>query len=198
MESWVRLRRIDSQCSNDLEIFTPRLRLREFAIADWPTVQDYQSDPMYLRYYEWTERTSKDVRDFVQTFVDWQDEQPRYRFQLAIELISTGKLIGNCGIRCKFAGAQEADIGYELAPSEWGQGYATETATALVDYGFREMSLHRISSSCISDNAASARVLEKAGLLSEGVLRESEYFKGRHWDTLLFAMLKTDWASGSN
>ncbi len=179
-----------------MEILTPRFRLREFVTADWPGVLEYQSDPLYLRYYEWTERTPEDVRDFVQMFIDWQAEQPRYRFQFVIELAATGKLIGNCGIRRKFAGAQEADIGYELDPGEWGQGYATEAATALVDYGFREMNLHRISSWCLVDNVASARVLEKAGLLPEGILRENEYFKGRHWDTLLFAMLKTDWESG--
>ena len=90
----------------------------------------------------------------------------------------------------------EADIGYELAPEYWVRGYATEAALAMVTFGFRELELHRISSWCIADNTASARVLERVGLRPEGRLRENEYFKGRWWDTLLFGLLESDWRAG--
>ena len=88
--------------------------------------------------------------------------------------------------------ALEADIGYELAPDQWGRGYATEAARAIVAFGFTELRLHRISAWCIAENTASAHVLEKIGMWLEGRLRENEYFKDRWWDTLLYAMLETD------
>ncbi len=176
-----------------MRITTARLILREFAIDDWPDVLAYQLDPRYLRFYPWTDRTEADVRDFVQMFLDQQGQQPRRKFQLAITLPDSGRLIGSCGIRRKPENDWEADIGYELAPNNWGQGYATEAARAIVEIGFRELKLHRVSSWCIADNTASARVLERVGLRLEGRLRENEYFKGRWWDTLLYGLLESEW-----
>ena len=178
-----------------MRIATDRLVLREFVPDDWPAVLAYQRDPRYLRFYPWTYRTETDVQDFVQMFVDQQAEQPRRKFQLAITLPDDERLIGNCGIRRKPEQDWEADIGYELAPEHWGRGYATEAALAVVSFGFRELELHRISSWCIADNSASARVLEKVGLRPEGRLRENEYFKGRWWDTLLYGVLESEWTS---
>lgn len=176
---------------------TDRLVLREFRATDWPAVLAYQTDPLYLRYYEWTERTPEDVRGFVQRFMAQQQESPRLKFQLAIVLKATEQLIGNCGIRMGSADAREADIGYELAPQHWGQGYATEAARAMVQLGFTRFRLHRISAWCIAENVGSARVLEKLGMRQEGRLREKEYFKGRWWDMLLFAILDHEWQAQS-
>ena len=63
----------------------------------------------------------------------------------------------------------------------------------MVSFGFRELGLDRISSWCIADNAASARVLERLGFRQEGRLRRNEHFKGRWWDTLLYALLRDEW-----
>jgi RimJ/RimL family protein N-acetyltransferase len=176
-----------------MELHTDRLILREFVPADWSAVLAYQRDPRYLRFYEWTERTPGDAQRFVQMFIEQQDEQPRRKFQLAVTLKASGQLIGNCGIRQASAGAHEADIGYELSPNQWRHGYATEAARAIVQFGFAELHVHRIWSWCIADNVASAHVLEKLGLKLEGRLREKEYFKGRWWDTLVYAILEDEW-----
>lgn len=101
--------------------------------------------------------------------------------------------MGNCGIRRKLDNDWEADIGYQIAPEHWNLGYVTETARSMIDHGFSEMGLHHVSSWCIADNAASTRVLEKWGLRQKGRLRESEFFKGRWWDTLVFGLLKEEW-----
>jgi [ribosomal protein S5]-alanine N-acetyltransferase len=176
-----------------MQITTDRLILREFVEADWPAVLVYQRDPRYLRYTHWADRTPQEVQQFVQMFIAQQYAQPRIKFQLAVELKETQHLIGNCGIRLKSAGATEADIGYELAPDQWDHGYATEAAQAIVEFGFTELKLHRISAWCIAENTASSHVLEKLGLKLEGRLRETEHFKNRWWDTLLYAMLKEEW-----
>jgi ribosomal-protein-alanine N-acetyltransferase len=172
---------------------TERLILREFSASDWPAVLAYQSNPLYLRYYEWTARTPQEVREFVQMFLAQQQEDPRRKFQLAVVLKATGQLIGNCGIRMQSADAHQADIGYELDPQHWGQGHATEAARAVVQFGFTRFRLHRIWSWCIADNVGSARVLEKLGMRQEGRLRENDYFKGRWRDTLLYAILDYEW-----
>ena len=167
-------------------LLTDRLLLREFNENDWPTVLGYQSDQQYLRYYHWTQRTADDVRIFVHNFIHQQSEEPRMKFQLAMILRSEDKLIGNAGIRVKNHVAREAEIGYELAPNYWGNGYATEAANTLLQFGFQKLMLHRVSSYCIADNKASARVLQKIGMKYEGTLRENEYIKGHCGYTIIF------------
>ena len=172
---------------------TERLVLRDFVEDDWPAVMAYQRNPLYLRYYAWTDRTPEEVRDFVAMFLANQQSVPRTKFQLAATLKSTGQLIGNCGVRLEAAGAHQADIGYELDPDYWGQGYATEAARAMVDYGFSQLHVHRVWSWCVADNRGSAHVLEKLGMRLEGLLRENEYYKGRWWDTLMYGILDHEW-----
>ena len=178
-----------------MEIKTERLKLREFVLDDWPAVLAYQQDQRYLEFYPFVTRTESDAKEFVQWFLDEQAESPRRRFQLAVTLAKTGELIGNAGIRRKPENDWEADIGYEVAPEHWRKGYAT--AAAVINHGFDQMGLHRISSWCVAGNVASARVLEKLGLREEGRLRENEYFKNRWWDTLVFGMVREDWQAPS-
>lgn len=171
---------------------TDRLILRDFTADDWPAILVYQSDPRYLQYYEWTERTEEDVRGFANMFIEHQKQQPRTRFQLAVILKADGRLIGNCGIRMAAVDSHEGEIGYELSPDEWGHGYATEAARAIIRFGFEELGVHRIGAWCVAANTASARVLEKAGMKLEGRLRDKEHFKGRYWDVLMFGMVRED------
>ena len=174
---------------------TDRLLLREFVEDDWRAVLEYQSDARYLEYSPWTYRTAEEVRGFVRGFVQWREERPRTNYQLAITLPAEGRLIGNCGIRMETAGSRQANIGYEIAPSYWGEGYATEAARAIVGFGFGDLRLHRIWACCIAENAASYRVLEKIGMRRERRLREEEWIKGRRWDTLVYAILDHEWRS---
>lgn len=176
---------------------TARLRLREFEEEDWRAVQAYQNDPLYLRYTPWTYRTDEDVREFVRMFSDWREERPRYRYQFAIELSDSHTLIGNCGIRSAHAHPWEANIGYELASSHWGYGYATEVALALLEFGFTELRLHRIYAHCVVENTASAHVLEKIGMRYEGCLRQNGWMRSRWWDTLVYSILEDEWSDSA-
>jgi ribosomal-protein-alanine N-acetyltransferase len=176
-----------------MKLETERLILRDFVKDDWQRVLEYESDPLYLRYYEWTERTPEAVQEFIGWFINHQTQDPRIKFQLAIVLKSTNQLIGNCGIRMDKANALQADIGYELDPKHWNHGYATEAAHAIVDFGFSTFGLHRVWSWCVADNLGSAHVLEKLGMRREGHLRENEYYRDRWWDTLMYATLADEW-----
>ena len=176
-----------------MRLTTERLLLREFEKSDWQAVLEYQSDPLYLRYTPWTQRDEASVREFVQIFINWRKEVPRKKFQFAIVLQANGQLIGNCGIRMNTPNAWEADIGYELNSQYWGHGYATEAAKTLLSFGFDELKLHRIWAHCVAENVGSAHVLEKIGLRYEGIQRESEWMKGRWWDTLRYAILDWEW-----
>lgn len=176
-----------------MKLETERLILRDFVKEDWRRVLEYQSDPLYLRYYEWTERTPEAAQEFVGWFLEHQKQNPRIKFQLAVTLKSNSQLIGNCGIRMDHTNAFQADIGYELDPKYWNHGYATEAAHAIVDFGFHNFGLHRVWSWCVADNLGSAHVLEKLGMRREGHLRQNEYYRDRWWDTFMYAILVDEW-----
>lgn len=181
-----------------MEVVTQHLTLREFVPEDWPAVLAYQSDARYLRFNPWSTRTPEEVRAFVAMFVAQQQEAPRSKFQLAVTLTDSHELIGNCGVRLSAGalgeeGALEADMGYELAPRFWGHGYATEAAQAMAAFAFDSLNVHRLSAWCVAENTASVRVLEKLGMKLGGRLRDKEYFKGRGWDTLVYAVLEHEW-----
>ena len=180
-------------------IRTERLALREYTSDDWATVLEYQSDPRYLRFYARTERDQVAVRYFVGRCVATQAGAPRDVFQLAITLpMDNGRLIGSCGVRVNDRARREGNIGYELNPRYWGNGYATEAARAMLSYGFEQLNLHRIWAQCNADNTASAHVLEKIGMRREAHFREHDYFKGRWWSSFIYAMLDQERAVASS
>jgi len=175
-------------------IETPRLILREFVDGDWPAVLAYQSDRRYLSFYAWTARTGIEVRDFVAAFVASQTAEPRITYQLAITLRDGGRLVGNCGVRLGHPGARIGDLGYELSPEYWGRGYATEAARAMAGFAFEGLGLHRVWAECVPENVASRQVMVKLGMRPEGHLRQTQWYKGRWWDMLVYGILEEEWA----
>jgi len=67
-------------------------------------------------------------------------------------------------------GSHDASLGYVLARRHWNQGYMTELVGAISDWALAQSDIYRVCAYCDTDNAASCRVLEKAGLEREGVL----------------------------
>jgi RimJ/RimL family protein N-acetyltransferase len=180
--------------TDSLRLETGRLILREFSESDWQDVLAYQSKPEYLSLSTWAQRSKLDVQDFVQQFITWRKARPRTKFQLAITLRVDRKLVGICGLRIGRIGAHQAELGYEIDPNYWGQGYATEAARPMLTFGFGHRNIHRIWAWCLHKNQASARVLEKIGMQQEGRLREHKQIKGQRWDSLIYSILRQEWS----
>lgn len=96
-----------------------------------------------------------------------------------------GHLIGGIGFRDVEGG--QAELGYWLAKPYWGRGIMTEAVAAVADFGFNELGLKRITARVFHFNAASARVLQKAGFRLEERLRDFYRKDGRVFDGLLYA-----------
>ena len=167
-----------------------RLVLRDLEAADWQAVHSYASDPEVVRYMDWGPNTEDETKNFIKRSIADQKEQPRKTYELAIVLKENDKLIGSCGIHVSDPNNQEGWVGYCLDRHFWGQGYGTETAKALLRFGFDQLNLHRIFALCDPGNAASAHVLEKVGMQREGHLRERKLRRGKWHDELLYAILR--------
>jgi len=168
---------------------TGRLVLRDLEEADCRAVHRYASDPEVIRYMDWGPNTEEETKKFVQRASEGQREQPRKNYELAIILKEDGQLIGGCSIHVSDSNNREGWIGYCLSRHFWRQGYATETAKALLRFGFDQLGLHRIFSLCDPENLASAHVLEKVGMEQEGRFRERKFRKGKWHDELSYAII---------
>jgi len=101
-------------------------------------------------------------------------------------------LLGSVSLR-RYARDRRAELGYWLGVESWGKGYATEAAGALVDFGFSELGLSRIYAHVLEGNEASCRVLDKLGMINEGIRRQHVRKGKKLVDVVLFGMLRDEW-----
>ena len=111
--------------------------------------------------------------------------------RLAIERRVDGQLCGGIGLHPDLQHGR-AELGYWLGVQFWGTGYATEAATAVVQYGFEKLKLNRIFASHFEGNVASARVLRKIGMRHEGCMRKHICKWGKYLDSELYAILRDE------
>ena len=104
------------------------------------------------------------------------------------------ELIGTVSLR-RFVRDRRAELGYWLGADAWGHGYATEAAGALVDFGFREMALARVYAHVLAGNDASCRVLDKLGMVNEGVRRKHLRKGKRLHDVVMYGLLRDEWSA---
>jgi ribosomal-protein-alanine N-acetyltransferase len=145
---------------------TERLLLRPVTLADAPAIFRYAADPLVTHHLVFaTHRTMVEAVAFTQRCMHcWEDGSAN---PWAIVRRDGGDVIGTIELRLR---PPRAEFGYALARAWWGRGYATEAARAVVAWAIEQPAIHRVWTTCAVDNAASARVLEKAGLVREGRL----------------------------
>jgi len=144
----------------------------------------------------WGPNSEDDSKNFVQRVVASQKEKPRRSFTLAVTLREKNTLIGACRISISDPQNREGSIGYIYNRDFWGRGYGTEAARAILDFGFDQLGLHRISAWCDVDNIASSRIMEKNGMQREGRLREFRSHQGKWRDSFLYSVLEHEWTKG--
>ena len=86
-----------------------------------------------------------------------------------------------------------AELGYSISRSHWGKGFASEATWAVVDWGFRELNLVKVFGVAHIDNIASHRVMEKLGMVREGVLRGQYRNLGEFHDCVYYGLLRNEW-----
>ena len=89
-------------------------------------------------------------------------------FPFALTLKENNQLVGMLEIHTKWF---KLEIGYGMARAHWDKGYMTEALCAVIDWAFTQPDVYRVQALCDVDNIGSARVMEKAGMTREGLLR---------------------------
>ena len=117
------------------------------------------------------------------------DENETFSFAITAE----GNVIGSIGVfRQGNIHRRTAELGYYIAEEYWGKGIMTEAVKQICRYVFDKSDIVRIYAEPFAHNAASCRVLEKAGFQYEGTLRHNAVKNGNILDMKMYSLLKTD------
>ncbi|NIM51540.1 MAG: GNAT family N-acetyltransferase [Gemmatimonadales bacterium] len=151
-----------------ITLTTPRLILRAPRLADADAIYNgYATDPEVARFVLWTPHESiEETRAFLIGFLDHGRGDTSYPW--VITRAADRLVIGAIHLRVN---APKGEVGFNIDRAEWGRGYGTEALRAVIEFGLGLAGVHRIQALCHVENAASARVMEKAGMVKEGVLR---------------------------
>ena len=162
-------------------IETPRLLLRKMRVTDAKDMFEYAKRSDVTRYLLWSPHPNVDhTREYL-GFLQSQYKSGDF-YDWAVVDTASGKMIGTCGFTSLDFNHNAAEVGYVLNPAFRGRGIAPEALARVLDFGFRELNVHRIEAKYIVGNDASRRVMEKCGMHFEGIRRGSMFIKGEYRD----------------
>ena len=175
-------------------LHTRRLLLRPPVMADSEAVFAWSSDlevTRYLRYQ--THNSITHTRKIVKSWIT-QAKDPYFFFWI-IEEISTEQAVGSIGIQVISFNDNHGEVGYCFNRSVWNKGYCTEALKEILRFGFEEARFNRIQASHSTNNPASGRVMEKAGMIREGGPMKDFYksLQSGYQDTYLYGITKAAW-----
>jgi Acetyltransferases, including N-acetylases of ribosomal proteins len=135
--------------------------IRPVELDDAPVIQALVADPAVIATTNmpWPYPDDGAVQ-FLTVSVGRRAEGSEYAFAIWL----ADHLVGICALMAIGGDPRSGELGYWVAKDHWNRGIATRAALQVVAFGFRQLGLARITSSCLERNRASARVLEKAGL----------------------------------
>lgn len=168
-------------------IETIRLLLRPMHAADMDALLHIFSDPIVMAAFDAAPFDRQQMEQWLQRNLDHQE---RYGYGLfAVILKANGLLVGDCGLEIMAVdGTVEAELGYDFRSDYWGQGLATEAASAVRDYAFQVLHLPRLVSLIRQRNLASQRVAEKVGLRC---ITEITRYGQPYW---VYALTQEEWS----
>ncbi|MGE6514534.1 GNAT family N-acetyltransferase [Lysinibacillus sphaericus] len=166
-------------------IKSQRILIREFEPHDWQAVYEYTSDMNVMKYIPEGVFSEEDAKNFVSKNMDDAKNFP-------VVLIDENILIGHMVFHPYF-GEHTYEIGWVFNPKYYNKGYASEAAHALLNYGFKDMQLHRIIATCQPQNIPSYKVMEKIGMRKEGYFKQCIPHGDDWWDEYYYAVLSEEW-----
>jgi ribosomal-protein-alanine N-acetyltransferase len=172
-----------------LPIATRRLVLRDYTLADVPSVDAYVQDPAYWQYQRAEAPATAQIESLLQLVVQEQAAPLRLMYFLAAARKDTGEIVGEAVLKVVNPADGQGEIGFGIAPKFWKQGYGGEIAAAVLDAAFQHFKLHRVAAVCSPDNKGSIRIMQKLGMAREGLMRDIHFARGKWWSTVIYGIL---------
>lgn len=180
-------------------IETERLILRRFSIDDAEAMfRNWASDDEVTKFLTWPTHTDVSVsKAVINSWVELYQKPSHYSW--AIVLKEIGEHIGSTAVVKQDVDMNMVHIGYCIGRNWWHKGYTSEALNRLVEFFFEEVGVHRIESRHDPRNPNSGKVMQKAGLQFEGIMRKSDQNnQGGYCDAAYYAILAEDYFAGKD
>lgn len=158
-------------------IETVRLRIREIKSGDLDSLLEIYRNSQNMAFipnsdFKWTKEDLKQKYDRIN-----QDYTNGFGI-FAIELKNENEIIGEAGLFNSFQNTKHLELGYIIDSRYWKKGYGTEVCKLLINYGFQELKLKKLSARMFKQNTASRKLSEKCGmrLVREGQAGNGAFF----------------------
>ncbi len=168
-----------------------RLELRELTPGDVDAVHAIYGSEAATEHLSFEPRTHDEVRGIVERSIASASTTPRTEYALAA--CAEGELVGFVRLAMDPHQQRAATMGFALRPDTWGRGYGLECVQLILGLGFEELDLHRIWGARSPRNSASARTMQRAGMVEEGRIREHVLKSGMWRDSVVHAVLEREW-----
>ncbi|MFM7323104.1 MAG: GNAT family N-acetyltransferase [Armatimonadota bacterium] len=169
----------------------PRVHLRAMADSDFDAWFAIVSNPAAMRYWSCPAHTERDSARVVFDAIRPGDDEPDAVAWAIAD--ATDMLVGTVALHRMDPANERAEVGYMLAPSLWGRGFASEAVGLVLSHAFGPLGLRRIEADTDPRNTASIRLLERLGFQREGLLRERWRVADEISDTALYGLLAREW-----
>ncbi|ABP62571.1 GNAT family protein [Enterobacter sp. 638] len=168
-------------------ITTPRLICSPVEEQDWPFYLSLQQDPDVMKFVA-NQRPIAVIREAFEPRLQHWSPGSDHWLCLIVRDAASQKPLGAIGYIHRENDC--AEVGFLFAPEAQGQGYGYESLRALCDFAFEQGGIRRLTATVTAGNIASRRLLEKAGFVLEGELRESFWLSGGWHNDWVFGLLK--------
>lgn len=166
-------------------IESERLLLRALSIKDAEDMFAFTSLPESSAFLRWNPHISvEEDRTFIQNAL--RDEDSLY---WGIQHKEMNKLIGNIHVYDIYYRDFRSEISYILHPRFYGNGFATEAVSAVIQYLF-EQGLHRVQALCLDNHGQSEKLMVRCGMSYEGTLRSYAWVKGKKHNMKVYSICK--------
>lgn len=174
-------------------IETKRLKLTGFSPHDMTTIfENFSIDEIKKILGHRTDE------DYEQEKYKYKKGYASYNRSFVLFLLSektSGKIIGRCGLHNWNEEHNRAEIGYNMSDEHYKRkGLMTEAVSAIIDYGFEKLKLHRIEALVGSENIPSLKIIENHHFIKEGLLRDHYLVDDKYEDSVLFSILHNEYA----
>ena len=176
-----------------MKISTARLDLIEITWDDLPDIHHLHSIAEVDEYNTLgLSKDEEDTREIIRPVIENQTAEVQKLYLWKIVSKESKSFLGVAGMNLSADRFRLGEIHYSLLPKYWGKGYATEVAKGLIKSGFEDFKLHKVEAGVATDNVPSIRVLEKSGMLREGLRRKILPIRGEWKDNYHYAIVEDD------
>ena len=169
------------------ELTTDRLLLQQVLPEDQQFIFEGLSHPEVIPFYG----VRYDSYEATKAQMEWYEKIYEEGTGISWKIVDkqTGESLGDIAVYLYKKEHNKAEVGFWLLPQYWNKGIAVEALRAVLDYWKRERNLHRLEAFVEEGNEASSRLLEKAGFLYEGKMRDCEIKNGRYISLKVYGLI---------